>query len=64
MTNTDFVWSRRVGAGLDGQERAGAGLDGQEAAWTGKSRQADRHEQAWSKLGTRLDLMPLPMMEA
>ena len=35
-----------------------------EQAWTGKSRQADRHEQAWSKLGTRLDLVPLPMMEA
>ena len=35
-------------------------MAGQEAAWTGKS----GHEQAWSKLGTRLDLMPLPMMEA
>lgn len=38
-------------------------MAGQEAAWTGRSGQ----EAAWTdmnKLGTRLDLMPLPMMEA
>ena len=57
MTNTDFVWSRQ----------AGAGRDGQEAAWTGRSRPgragADR-QAGMNKLGTRLYLMPLPMMEA
>ena len=36
--------------------RGGAG--GQERAWTGKSRQA-----GMNKLGTRLYLVPLPMME-
>ena len=43
--------------------QAGTGMAGQEAAWTGRSGQ----EAAWTdmnKLGTRLDLMPLPMMEA
>ena len=38
-------------------------MAGQEAAWTGRSGQ----EAAWTdmnKLGTRLYLVPLPMMEA
>ena len=42
MTNTDFVWRRRAGAGLDGQEQAGAG----------RSRQAGTSlEQAWNAPG-------------
>ena len=53
MTNTDFVWSRQE---QQAGRQAGGGLEGQE--------QTGRQEQAWSKLGTRLDLMPLPMMEA
>ena len=48
----------RAWTGRSGPGQAGDGLDGQEAAWTGKSRQA-----GMNKLGTRLYLVPLPMME-